>query len=155
MCVAPLLRFKSFLGFLEVSLSSNESCSQMKVLLYLLVVQHGGGGVRVFHEGLFWRCSFTAASDQYSILDLWICERFTAMRLLKTHLVMQHHNSILPPPPPLQIIRLHPRCAGSPSSSRFQPAVPPKSRMNSPLLLVGIVFVNGEFIKKYIFCDRS
>jgi len=71
----------------------------MKVLLYLLVVQHGGGGVRVFHEGLFWRCSFTAASDQYSILDLWICERFTAMRLLKTHLVMQHHNSILPPPP--------------------------------------------------------
>ncbi|CAN9498326.1 unnamed protein product [Ophioblennius macclurei] len=25
-----------------------------------------------FHEGLFWRCSFTATSRQYSVWDLWI-----------------------------------------------------------------------------------
>ncbi|XP_068447032.1 transmembrane protein 182-like isoform X2 [Clinocottus analis] len=30
------------------------------------------GAVRVFHEGLFWRCSFTAASDHLSMWDLWI-----------------------------------------------------------------------------------
>ncbi|KAL7369493.1 hypothetical protein ABVT39_000443 [Epinephelus coioides] len=29
-------------------------------------------GVRIFHEGLFWRCSFTAVSDEHSIWDLWI-----------------------------------------------------------------------------------
>ncbi|XP_075951064.1 transmembrane protein 182-like [Anarhichas minor] len=29
-------------------------------------------GVRVFHEGLFWRCSFMAVSDQHSMWDLWI-----------------------------------------------------------------------------------
>ncbi|XP_034410484.1 transmembrane protein 182-like [Cyclopterus lumpus] len=29
-------------------------------------------GVRVFHEGLFWRCSFMAASDHQSVWDLWI-----------------------------------------------------------------------------------
>ncbi|XP_068575760.1 transmembrane protein 182-like [Cebidichthys violaceus] len=31
----------------------------------------GLDGVRVFHEGLFWRCSFTAVSDQHSMWDLW------------------------------------------------------------------------------------
>ncbi|KAM6892865.1 transmembrane protein 182-like [Lycodopsis pacificus] len=29
-------------------------------------------GVRIFHEGLFWRCSFVAVSDQHSMWDLWI-----------------------------------------------------------------------------------
>ncbi|XP_078021669.1 transmembrane protein 182-like isoform X2 [Epinephelus lanceolatus] len=29
-------------------------------------------GVRIFHEGLFWRCSFTAVSDEHTIWDLWI-----------------------------------------------------------------------------------
>ncbi|XP_044044565.1 transmembrane protein 182-like [Siniperca chuatsi] len=29
-------------------------------------------GVRIFHEGLFWRCSFMALSNEYSIWDLWI-----------------------------------------------------------------------------------
>uniref|UniRef100_A0A667WU85 Transmembrane protein 182 n=1 Tax=Myripristis murdjan TaxID=586833 RepID=A0A667WU85_9TELE len=28
-------------------------------------------GVRFFHEGLFWRCSFIAKSDDYSVWDLW------------------------------------------------------------------------------------
>ncbi|XP_029941897.1 transmembrane protein 182-like [Salarias fasciatus] len=28
--------------------------------------------LRVFHEGLFWRCSFPAASRRYSLWDLWI-----------------------------------------------------------------------------------
>ncbi|KAM4559930.1 transmembrane protein 182-like isoform 2-T2 [Odontesthes bonariensis] len=28
--------------------------------------------VKIFHEGLFWRCSFVAASDDYSIWDIWI-----------------------------------------------------------------------------------
>ncbi|KAM3857091.1 transmembrane protein 182-like [Diretmus argenteus] len=31
-----------------------------------------GGGVRVFHEGLFWRCSFRANSDDYSVWDVWM-----------------------------------------------------------------------------------
>ncbi|KAM9333966.1 transmembrane protein 182-like [Symphorus nematophorus] len=29
-------------------------------------------GVRIFHEGLFWRCSFVAASNEFSVWDLWI-----------------------------------------------------------------------------------
>lgn len=29
-------------------------------------------GVTIFHEGLFWRCSYTAFSHDYSIWDLWI-----------------------------------------------------------------------------------
>ncbi|XP_051283508.1 transmembrane protein 182 [Dicentrarchus labrax] len=29
-------------------------------------------GVRVFHEGLFWRCSVMDVSNEYSIWDLWI-----------------------------------------------------------------------------------
>ncbi|XP_062270609.1 transmembrane protein 182-like [Scomber scombrus] len=29
-------------------------------------------GVRIFHEGLFWRCSFMALYHEYSIWDLWI-----------------------------------------------------------------------------------
>ncbi|XP_070711746.1 transmembrane protein 182-like [Pempheris klunzingeri] len=29
-------------------------------------------GVRIFHEGLFWRCSFPAASYEHSVWDLWI-----------------------------------------------------------------------------------
>nr|XP_046238503.1 transmembrane protein 182-like [Scatophagus argus] len=28
--------------------------------------------VRIFHEGLFWRCSFVALSNEYSMWDLWI-----------------------------------------------------------------------------------
>ncbi|GAA6224178.1 transmembrane protein 182-like [Lates japonicus] len=28
--------------------------------------------VRIFHEGLFWRCSFMVTSHDYSIWDLWI-----------------------------------------------------------------------------------
>ncbi|XP_061571487.1 transmembrane protein 182-like [Cololabis saira] len=31
-----------------------------------------GDDVRIFHEGLFWHCSFTASSADYSIWDLWI-----------------------------------------------------------------------------------
>ncbi|KAK2917426.1 transmembrane protein 182-like [Channa argus] len=33
------------------------------------------GDVRVFHEGLFWRCSFMAVSHEYSIWDLWISKQ--------------------------------------------------------------------------------
>uniref|UniRef100_UPI003AAE3EE6 transmembrane protein 182-like n=1 Tax=Centroberyx gerrardi TaxID=166262 RepID=UPI003AAE3EE6 len=29
-------------------------------------------GVRFFHEGLFWRCSFISRPDEYSMWDLWI-----------------------------------------------------------------------------------
>ncbi|KAM4711113.1 LOW QUALITY PROTEIN: transmembrane protein 182-like [Anableps anableps] len=29
-------------------------------------------GVRMFHQGLFWRCFFTAAASDFSIRDLWI-----------------------------------------------------------------------------------
>ncbi|XP_038577411.1 transmembrane protein 182-like [Micropterus salmoides] len=29
-------------------------------------------GVKIFHEGLFWRCSFLTLSNEYSIWDLWI-----------------------------------------------------------------------------------
>ncbi|KAM9327724.1 transmembrane protein 182-like [Pholidichthys leucotaenia] len=32
-------------------------------------------GVRIFHEGLFWRCFFRADSDEYSIWDLWISHK--------------------------------------------------------------------------------
>ncbi|KAE8278529.1 Transmembrane protein 182 Precursor [Larimichthys crocea] len=35
-------------------------------------VLQGPHGVRIFHEGLFWRCSFMALSDEFSIWDLWI-----------------------------------------------------------------------------------
>ncbi|KAM7375313.1 hypothetical protein PAMA_014422 [Pampus argenteus] len=28
--------------------------------------------VQIFHEGLFWRCSFMVRSHEYSLLDLWI-----------------------------------------------------------------------------------
>uniref|UniRef100_A0A8D3AFE9 Transmembrane protein 182 n=1 Tax=Scophthalmus maximus TaxID=52904 RepID=A0A8D3AFE9_SCOMX len=33
-----------------------------------------GDGVRLFHQGLFWRCSFAVTSHEYSTWDLWICE---------------------------------------------------------------------------------
>ncbi|XP_047432713.1 transmembrane protein 182-like [Mugil cephalus] len=49
---------------------------------------HGGSGLRegkatakatddvkIFHEGLFWRCSFMAVSHEYSIWDLWISKQ--------------------------------------------------------------------------------
>ncbi|XP_054915105.1 transmembrane protein 182-like isoform X1 [Poeciliopsis prolifica] len=32
-------------------------------------------GVTMFHQGLFWRCFFTAASSDFSILDFWIMGR--------------------------------------------------------------------------------
>ncbi|XP_032412767.1 transmembrane protein 182-like [Xiphophorus hellerii] len=32
-------------------------------------------GVTMFHQGLFWRCVFTAASSDFSILDFWITGR--------------------------------------------------------------------------------
>ncbi|XP_059184318.1 transmembrane protein 182-like [Centropristis striata] len=56
----------------EYWLLAAESCSR---------TEDGYGGrrsteavndVRVFHEGLFWRCSFVAVSDELSIWDLWI-----------------------------------------------------------------------------------
>uniref|UniRef100_A0A3Q3K4Y5 Transmembrane protein 182 n=1 Tax=Monopterus albus TaxID=43700 RepID=A0A3Q3K4Y5_MONAL len=31
--------------------------------------------VRIFHEGLFWRCSFQGVSHEYSIWDLWISKQ--------------------------------------------------------------------------------
>ncbi|XP_035489201.1 transmembrane protein 182-like isoform X2 [Scophthalmus maximus] len=35
--------------------------------------RHGAGdGVRLFHQGLFWRCSFAVTSHEYSTWDLWI-----------------------------------------------------------------------------------
>uniref|UniRef100_A0A3B3YMY8 Transmembrane protein 182 n=1 Tax=Poecilia mexicana TaxID=48701 RepID=A0A3B3YMY8_9TELE len=32
-------------------------------------------GVTMFHQGLFWRCFFTAASSDFSVLDFWITSR--------------------------------------------------------------------------------
>ncbi|XP_043965871.1 transmembrane protein 182-like isoform X2 [Gambusia affinis] len=32
-------------------------------------------GVTMFHQGLFWRCFFTSASSDFSILDFWITGR--------------------------------------------------------------------------------
>ncbi|XP_041638193.1 transmembrane protein 182-like [Cheilinus undulatus] len=29
-------------------------------------------GVRIFHEGLFWRCSFSADAEDFSMFDFWI-----------------------------------------------------------------------------------
>lgn len=55
----------------EYWLLADVSCSRAKE-------GHGLGegksvdSVRIFHEGLFWRCSFTAVSQQQSIWDLWI-----------------------------------------------------------------------------------
>ncbi|XP_037617721.1 transmembrane protein 182-like [Sebastes umbrosus] len=58
----------------EYWLLAAESCSRKQ--------EHHGGAdlregkstkaVRIFHEGLFWRCSFTAVSQQLSMWDLWI-----------------------------------------------------------------------------------
>ncbi|XP_028255183.1 transmembrane protein 182-like isoform X2 [Parambassis ranga] len=56
----------------EYWLLASESCGE-----------GGGGGlgdggkkpVRIFHEGLFWRCSFLAASHEYSVWDLWIVKQ--------------------------------------------------------------------------------
>ncbi|XP_036947329.1 transmembrane protein 182-like [Acanthopagrus latus] len=78
-----LALFFGALGFLFTLLSCGteywllavESCSRP-------AEGHAGGGgggfgeavesVRIFHEGLFWRCSYTAASTEYSLWDLWI-----------------------------------------------------------------------------------
>ncbi|XP_069554337.1 transmembrane protein 182-like [Brachyistius frenatus] len=56
----------------EYWLLAAESCSQTED-------RRGGSdnmktvdSVRIFHEGLFWRCSFMAVSHEYSIWDLWI-----------------------------------------------------------------------------------
>ncbi|XP_026157505.1 transmembrane protein 182-like isoform X3 [Mastacembelus armatus] len=53
----------------EYWLLAAESCSRS-----------GGRGaavkdVRIFHEGLFWRCSFTATSHENSMWDLWISKQ--------------------------------------------------------------------------------
>ncbi|KAM9835805.1 transmembrane protein 182-like [Aulostomus maculatus] len=66
--------FFGAVGFLSTLLSCGteywllaaESCSRAD--------HQGGGGaedVRIFHEGLFWRCSYSARSQELSIWDLW------------------------------------------------------------------------------------
>ncbi|XP_074521096.1 transmembrane protein 182-like [Halichoeres trimaculatus] len=35
-------------------------------------------GVRVFHEGLFWRCSFTAHSQDFSFWDAWFSNQLSS-----------------------------------------------------------------------------
>ncbi|KAK2857076.1 hypothetical protein Q5P01_005811 [Channa striata] len=54
----------------EYWLLAAESCSRPED-------GHGqaAGDVRIFHEGLFWRCSFMAVSHEYSIWDLWISKQ--------------------------------------------------------------------------------
>ncbi|XP_071320661.1 transmembrane protein 182-like [Trachinotus anak] len=69
-----LALFFGAVGFLFMLLSCGteywllaaESCSRP---------QDAGGAVnsvRIFHEGLFWRCSFMVTSHEYSTWDLWI-----------------------------------------------------------------------------------
>ncbi|XP_049426328.1 transmembrane protein 182-like isoform X2 [Epinephelus fuscoguttatus] len=81
-----LALFFGAIGFLFTLLScgteywllATESCSQPEVGYGGRGLREGKsstkaiGGVRIFHEGLFWRCSFTAVSDEHTIWDLWI-----------------------------------------------------------------------------------
>lgn len=57
-------------------------------------------GVRIFHEGLFWRCSFAALSSDYSVWDLWICKKchFADLNhaIMLTNLANSQHNCLLP-----------------------------------------------------------
>ncbi|CAJ1087545.1 transmembrane protein 182-like [Xyrichtys novacula] len=52
----------------EYWLLASETCSQREGE----TSSKAPDSVRIFHEGLFWRCSFTADSEEFSILDLWI-----------------------------------------------------------------------------------
>lgn len=55
-------------------------------------------GVKIFHEGLFWRCSFVAVSNEYSAWDLWMCKKLCFAVVCVTQLCFQiwHHNCLLP-----------------------------------------------------------
>uniref|UniRef100_A0A8C6KQP2 Transmembrane protein 182 n=1 Tax=Nothobranchius furzeri TaxID=105023 RepID=A0A8C6KQP2_NOTFU len=37
-----------------------------------VLMQQAMDGVRIFHEGLFWRCSFMALHSDFSMWDFWI-----------------------------------------------------------------------------------
>eukprot|EP00064_Thunnus_orientalis_P009434 superscaffoldBa00001198_g9458 len=74
-------------GFLSTLLSCGteywllaaETCSQPEERPGGRVLRDGKSnakaGVRMFHEGLFWRCSFEALSHEYSMWDIWIIFR--------------------------------------------------------------------------------
>uniref|UniRef100_A0A4W6D7U5 Transmembrane protein 182 n=1 Tax=Lates calcarifer TaxID=8187 RepID=A0A4W6D7U5_LATCA len=42
------------------------------MMIFILLVHQALDSVRIFHEGLFWRCSFMVTFHDYSIWDLWI-----------------------------------------------------------------------------------
>ncbi|KAM6893482.1 transmembrane protein 182-like [Xenentodon cancila] len=62
----------------EYWLLAAESCSRSEENYGRNAPRHGKGDVkseddvRIFHQGLFWHCSFMASSADYSIWDLWI-----------------------------------------------------------------------------------
>lgn len=93
--------------------------------------------VKIFHEGLFWRCSFLAASHEYSVWDLWIGEDLHCALLTATQTFF---DTVVPP----QWSSRYQSCARLRSSSHFlskahygwSHMMPP---MNAPLRLVGIL----------------
>lgn len=78
-------------GFLSTLLSCGteywllaaETCSQPEERPEGRVLRDGKSnskaGVRMFHEGLFWRCSFEALSHEYSMWDIWITNQPPSM----------------------------------------------------------------------------
>ena len=85
--------------------------------------------VRIFHEGLFWRCSYTAASTEYSLWDLWICKSCHFADLyanFDTH-KKQHHKWLFfpsarqPPPKLCQAALLFPFPVNDPVRSLVEP----------------------------------
>ncbi|XP_035006387.2 transmembrane protein 182 [Hippoglossus stenolepis] len=57
----------------EYWLLAAESCSRPEDRR-----ETGGDEMRIFHEGLFWRCSFVVTSHEFSVWDLWISNQPSA-----------------------------------------------------------------------------
>ncbi|KAM3585216.1 uncharacterized protein V6R79_010622 [Siganus canaliculatus] len=118
-----LALFFGAVGFLVMLLScgteywllASQSCSRPGG-------RHRGGGAKavdnkkIFHEGLFWRCSFTAPSNQYSIWDFWISHQ--------------------PPPELCQAAFLFPFPANEPISSWMESHDLPAEPYESPSAIV-------------------
>lgn len=86
--------------------------------------------VRIFHEGLFWRCSFVAVSNEYSVWDLWMCKKLHFAVVCVMQLCFQIWQSVItasfpsanqPPSKICQAAFLFPFPVHEPVRSRAEP----------------------------------
>uniref|UniRef100_A0A4W6D867 Transmembrane protein 182 n=1 Tax=Lates calcarifer TaxID=8187 RepID=A0A4W6D867_LATCA len=67
-------------------------------MIFILLVHQALDSVRIFHEGLFWRCSFMVTFHDYSIWDLWIFNQ-PSSKVCQPHGLprepYEHHSAIV------------------------------------------------------------